>query len=66
MGMGKTQHTEKLKEPEKGVGVVIEREEGRRINFKGNDRISTWADGPLCDIGNTRWTFHKLQLVAMF
>lgn len=62
--MGKTQHTEKLKEPEKGVGAG-QRKEVRRRNLRESSRILPWASGPLCDVGNTRWTIHKLQLFVM-
>lgn len=56
MAMGKTQHTEKLKEPEKGGAGGQWSLSGRkeRRNFKEDDRILTWAHGPLCDIGNAR------------
>lgn len=64
VGMGKTQHTEKLTEPEKGVGAS-QRKEVRRRNLKENSRILPWASGPLYDVGNTRWTIHKLQLVVL-
>lgn len=68
MGMGKTQPTEKLKEPEKrvwGRGGCHREEVRKGETLRKIIGFLTWADGLLCDIGNTRWIFYKLQLVAM-
>lgn len=46
-------------------GAGSQRGGKERRNLKEEYRILTWADGLLCDIGNTRWIFYKLQLVAM-
>lgn len=65
--MGKTQPTEKLREPEKGVGVDL-REKRRKEGGETLRKILgflPWVSGPWCNAGNARWTIHKLQLVAM-